>query len=117
MRGIYWRWSALWLVAALTACDASLQESVTAACTSLCGCEASPLPGEQQECIGECVNEVPASVPLACLDCITAHANRCATLEIDCDPLCDPEPDPDPPPPPPGLPDAFVADPEPKEGP
>jgi hypothetical protein len=115
MRGIHWRWSVLALVAALAACDASVQESITAACTSFCGCEASPLPDEQQECIGECVNEIPASIPQACLDCISAHANRCATLEIDCEPACNFEGDPPPPPPP--LIDAFVADPEPKEGP
>jgi hypothetical protein len=117
MRGIFWRWSVLGLVTALAACDASLQESATAACTALCSCQASPLPNQQEECLGECLSEVPASVPLACLDCISAHANRCSTLEIECEPICDRGQDDNPPPPPPMIVDAFVADPEPKEGP
>jgi hypothetical protein len=106
------------LCAALAACDAGREEQVSAACTTFCRCEAPPVPTIQEECVAECVADlVPAPIPEACLSCITAHANRCSTIEIDCEPVCDvDEPDPPIDEPDPIPVDAFVADPEPKEG-
>jgi hypothetical protein len=120
MRGNHWSWSVLALCAALAACDAGREEQVTAACTAFCRCDGPPVPTLQEQCVNECVADlVPAPIPEACLSCITAHANRCATIEIDCEPVCDIDDEPQPVPPnddPPIPVDAFVADPEPKEG-
>jgi hypothetical protein len=118
MRGNHWSWSVLALSAALAACDAGREEQVAAACTTICRCEAPPVPTIQDECVQECTAEVPAFVPEACLACVTSHADRCALIDVDCEPLCEvdnPDPEPDPLPPSPTV-DAFVADPEPKEG-
>ena len=114
MRGIHWSWSVLALCAALAACDAGREEQVAAACTTFCRCDEPPVPTVQDACISECVAEIPSFVPEACLACITSHADRCALIEIDCEPVC--EIDEEEPPPPPMIVDAFVADPEPKEG-
>jgi len=116
MRGIS---RAAWLlcfIALLAACDSTPEERLAAACTTFCGCEVAPLPSQQEECVGECVQDGDFLVlSEACTDCITAHANSCATLEFDCEPICDPGPDPIPEDPPfidaggfPSPADAFV---------
>jgi hypothetical protein len=95
---------------ALAACDSSPEERISALCTTACRCFVPPVPGAQQECVGECIDDLRgANISEECTNCITGHANMCATIEIDCEPICDFDGGEDDPPPPVELIDAGVS--------
>lgn len=73
----------------LAACEVTTSQRATAACTSLCECEAAPLPAVQDRCVAECVQEVERDLSDECLACISGN-DSCATLERECEPICDP---------------------------
>ncbi|MFN0246626.1 MAG: hypothetical protein ACKV2T_06940 [Kofleriaceae bacterium] len=79
----------------VSACELSDSERVASACTAICRCEAAPLPTLQDRCIAECTEEIGGGVgiPDDCLACISGN-DSCATIERDCEPVCNP---PDPP--------------------
>lgn len=107
MRGFI-RSGALWFAVAVAGCDATPQEQAAAVCATVCNCE-SPLPSQQDECVAECTEDLQfIQLPQACVDCISAHANRCSTIEFDCAFVCDIDDEPPPPPEPGGFPDAPV---------
>ena len=86
----------------VTACDAGVEERATTVCTTLCKCQAPPIAMQQQACIDDCVPEfiqVADQLTEECLSCIEGHTNRCATVEVDCEPVCniDEPPPPEPP--------------------
>lgn len=82
----------------LSACETTTSDRVASACTAMCACEQAPLPAIQDRCIAECTAEASQEqfdIPDECLACISNH-ETCATLERDCEPLCDPPtPEPD----------------------
>lgn len=65
----------------------------------VCRCMAGGLPSQQRECVTECVSDLAAiELPNACVECIYANADSCATLMSTCDNACeidDPQPVPD----------------------
>jgi len=95
MRGIlFGTWLAGSVLAAcLGACNATPQERTAAACTTLCRCLVSPLPAAQDKCSGQCEAEL-GGLPDSCTACIAAHADRCASLESECQNDCANQPPP-----------------------
>lgn len=88
------RRAACWIAFALLVGGCETPQAVLdqMACESACRCIASPLPREQAECASACVADLaPVSEP--CADCIFEHADRCATIDNDCGPLCSPTTD------------------------
>lgn len=85
------------IVVVLGACAPTGQERTEQTCTVFCGCMAPPLPALQESCMAECREELDASrLSDACVDCITQHGDRCASLEQLCEPICDPPQEDDP---------------------
>ena len=78
------------------------------------GKTANVLPGAtEDECLAECVGEVADQISLisnACLACIADHRDRCLSLEVDCEDVCDQGIDDNPPPPDPTDPPPVVVD-------
>lgn len=77
----------------LSACELPPEQRAAAACVTICECTAPPLPAVQEQCVAECMLEAPDELSDDCLACISGH-ETCATLERDCEPICDP---PEPP--------------------
>jgi hypothetical protein len=78
----------LWLVAVglWTGCfEAAPENRAQTVCTEYCECFADP--GEVDECIVECVPDIPP-VSDECLDCVLANSNSCPALEAQCTDLC-----------------------------
>ncbi len=70
----------------VAACNASPQERSAAACSTICRCLESPLPGAQDRCTSQCESQI--SVSEDCATCIAEHADRCAAIESDCQNVC-----------------------------
>ena len=64
------------------------------ACSSLCRCVAGS-PSSVQACTDQCI-AVVAPVTPECSACTEAHANTCASMIADCEPLCQPRQNPTP---------------------
>lgn len=106
MRGICL--AAVLVAAVVSGCDGAVGRAIEA-CTVFCECEEAPVDSIQQQCVDECVAESVNFIevlPPDCFSCIAEHRNRCLSLEVECEPVCDvddqpvpvPEPDPiDPP--------------------
>jgi hypothetical protein len=48
------------------------------------------LPGIQDKCVAQCTGEIGGiDISDDCVACITSHTNRCSTIEIDCENVCD----------------------------
>src|SRR5262245_17033029 len=92
--------SRVWLLIAsaiaLGACDPPQEAEARLLCTAVCECTAAPLPSVQNQCVARCVSRGEVeNASQACSECIFTHADRCASLASDCEPLCDvPEPVP-----------------------
>jgi len=85
------------VVVVLGACAPTEQERTEQTCVVFCGCMAPPLPALQEQCMAECRVEFDTSrLSDACLDCINANGDRCASLEQLCGPVCDPPQEGDP---------------------
>lgn len=82
-------WLLIAAVGLVSACELSESDRIAAACTALCECMVAPLPAVQDQCIAECAAEVDVQLTDECVACISTH-DRCATLERDCEPLCNP---------------------------
>ena len=55
----------------------------------VCRCTAGGLPSQQRECVNECVSELGAiELPNACVECIYANSESCATLMSTCENAC-----------------------------
>ncbi len=74
------------LVVLASACETTPEERVTTACTLRCGCTQPALPALQDRCIAKCTSD--QSLTNACIACISANSDRCATLEKVCAPSC-----------------------------
>ncbi len=85
-----YRWLLIGVVVALSpACETSPEQRVMSACTAICACQAPPLPALQDQCIAQCSDDVSGvSISDACISCINANSDRCATLESTCRPSC-----------------------------
>lgn len=63
----------------------------------VCRCQAGGLPSQQRECVNECVGQLAAvELPNACVECVYANADSCATLMSTCQNACDLDDDPVP---------------------
>jgi hypothetical protein len=97
MRGIL----AVLVTVCLGGCfDTTPEERVAVICDALCKCNAPPLPSEQQLCVSQCQQEfaqVAGQVGDSCVSCVESHVKMCATLENDCDSVCQISPPPPPP--------------------
>jgi hypothetical protein len=77
-----------WVVV-LAGCAQTVIDNAIRTCQPLCGCAVSPLPSAQQDCNASCEMAFERTpLPELCIQCITAHADRCATLFDDCDTAC-----------------------------
>lgn len=84
MHQLIWTCMALWL----GACDVPPDVKSQIACTTICTCFFGPVGVDR--CVEECIDEGDlATVPEDCFECIQSHANQCATLERDCESLCE----------------------------
>lgn len=93
----------LLVLAVLGGCEVTDSQRATAACEAICECQAAPLPALQDRCVAQCTAQVDVQLSDDCLACVSSH-DTCATLERDCEPLCNPsQPVPDP-----GFPDGGV---------
>jgi hypothetical protein len=89
------RWVSCLLVICLAGCDDVPQAAIDEdACSSLCRCVAGS-PSSQETCTNQCI-AVVAPVSSACATCTATHANTCASMIADCEPLCQPRPNPTP---------------------
>jgi hypothetical protein len=72
------------------ACDPSPAQQGRDVCTALCDCT-SASPSRVNACIEECVMDVPATLPQACVDCVYQYSQTCGDLFEQCieSDLCD----------------------------
>src|SRR5262245_49455050 len=76
------------------ACDTPVGLTAQEVCSSLCDCIA-PLPSEHAACVLRCTNQVPNTLPDACLECVDEPL---CTLRAACFDRCEPAPAPGGPP-------------------
>ncbi len=87
MRGLAVAW--IVLAGLVWGCTQTQQDEARSMCNVLCDCMAPPLPSERRDCNTKCVSQFSTtSLTDACTECVFEHANRCATLNEDCTPLC-----------------------------
>jgi len=95
------------LVVGVVACSASAEDRARTLCATICNCDAPPTRSAQEQCVDQCTADVVTQIDLVsdeCEACITSHFDRCATVQIDCEPICQLDQQP----PPVGLDDGGV---------
>ena len=87
----------VWLAVALAGCESGAAGNELGLCSAVCRCE-SQLPGQQQACVDECVQEAElALLSSACERCVFENSSSCEDLMTKCeDPCSPPRPLPEP---------------------
>jgi len=73
----------------LGACETSPEQQARDLCTAICNCMTAS-PALVEECIADCVPDVPVTLPDGCIDCIYQYSQSCSDLESHCEAACDP---------------------------
>jgi hypothetical protein len=99
------------LAIALVGCEAGGGvRNALGLCSTVCRCAAG-LPGQQQACVDECVDEIDTvAIPSACERCVFQNASSCTDLFETCFDGGPCDPDPEPPVPVPDTPMSGVDD-------
>ena len=80
------RWLGLLLL--VVACHASPGEDKNADCQIICRC-LTALPGEQDQCVAQCVGEVNDQE--TCTDCLDENEASCSVVVGTCVNMCEPQ--------------------------
>ena len=76
------------IIGLLAACNTPPEQEARDLCTALCNCMTAS-PTLRDECVAECIPDVPAMLPDDCINCIYQYSQSCSDLEAHCEAACD----------------------------